>query len=141
VLYTMSTAFTNFGDAHRGSKEQAIQAIEGASITKVPGSTDYRLSIATQGDPITGDISFLLADPETRAAQVGTPEGLEPLPADGLQFSPEGNITQAPGYTVLTIGAAGAREEDLADFSVSTEDGAIVAAGLTRAFEGAPTRA
>jgi arabinogalactan oligomer/maltooligosaccharide transport system permease protein len=141
VLYTMSTAFTNFGDAHRGSKEQAIQAIEGASIQKVEGSTDYRLTVATTGDPVTGDIVFLLADPETRQAQVGTLDGLEPLAADGLQFSPEGNVTQAPGYTVLTIGAAGAREEDLADFSVPTENGAIVAAGLTRAFEGAPTRA
>jgi arabinogalactan oligomer / maltooligosaccharide transport system permease protein len=141
VLYTMSTAFTNFGDAHRGSKEDAIRAIEGASITKVEGSTDYRLAIATQGDPATGDIVFLLSDPETRASQVGTPDGLEPLPADGLQFSPEGNITEAPGYTILTIGAAGAREEDLAEFSVPTADGAIVAAGLTRAFEGAPQRA
>jgi hypothetical protein len=53
VLYTMSTAFTNFGDAHRGSKEDAIQAIEGASIQKVEGSTDYRLTVATKGDPIT----------------------------------------------------------------------------------------
>jgi arabinogalactan oligomer / maltooligosaccharide transport system permease protein len=141
VLYTMSTAFTNFGDAHRGSKEDAIQAIEGASIQKVEGSTDYRLTVATTGDPVTGDIVFLLADPETRQAQVGTLDGLEPLAADGLQFSPEGNVTQAPGYTVLTIGAAGAREEDLADFSVPTENGAIVAAGLTRAFEGAPARA
>jgi arabinogalactan oligomer / maltooligosaccharide transport system permease protein len=141
VLYTMSTAFTNFGDAHRGSKEDAIRAIEGASITKVEGSTDYRLAIATQGDPATGDIVFLLSDPETQASQVGTPDGLEPLPADGLQFSPDGNITEAPGYTILTIGAAGAREEDLAEFSVPTPDGAIVAAGLTRAFEGAPQRA
>jgi arabinogalactan oligomer / maltooligosaccharide transport system permease protein len=141
VLYTMSTAFTNFGDAHRGSKEDAVRAIEGASITKVEGSTDYRLAIATTGDPATGDIVFLLSDPETRAAQLGTPDGLEPLPADGLRFSPEGNITEAPGYTILTIGAAGAREEDLADFSVPTPDGAIVAAGLTRAFEGAPQRA
>jgi arabinogalactan oligomer / maltooligosaccharide transport system permease protein len=141
VLYTMSTAFTNFGDAHRGSKQDAIRAIEGASITKVEGSTDYRLSVATQGDPITGDIVFLLSDPETRASQVGTPDGLEPLPADGLRFSPEGNITEAPGYPILSIGAAGAREEDLAEFSVPTPDGAIVAAGLTRAFEGAPQRA
>ena len=141
VLYTMSTAFTNFGDAHRGSKEDAIRAIEGASITKVEGSTDYRLAIATQGDPATGDIVFLLSDPETQASQVGTPDGLEPLPAEGLQFSPDGNITEAPGYTILTIGAAGAREEDLAEFSVPTPDGAIVAAGLTRAFEGAPQRA
>jgi arabinogalactan oligomer / maltooligosaccharide transport system permease protein len=141
VLYTMSTAFTNFGDAHRGSKQDAIQAIEGASIIKVPGSTDYRLSVATQGDPSTGDLVFLLTDPETRAAQVGTPDGLEPLAADGLQFSAQGNITEAPGYTILSLGAAGAREEDLADFSVPTDNGAIVNAGLTRAFEGAPQRA
>jgi arabinogalactan oligomer / maltooligosaccharide transport system permease protein len=54
VLYTMSTAFTNFGDAHRGSQEDAIRAIEGASIQKVEGSTDYRLAVAVKGDPITG---------------------------------------------------------------------------------------
>jgi arabinogalactan oligomer/maltooligosaccharide transport system permease protein len=141
VLYTMSTAFTNFGDAHRGSKEDAIQAIEGASIQKVEGSTDYRLTVATKGDPITGDIVFLLTDPDTKQTQVGTSDGLEPLPADGVQLSPLGNVTEAPGYTVLTIGAAGAREEDLANFSVPTQNGAIVAAGLTRAFEGAPQRA
>ena len=141
VLYTMSTAFTNFGDAHRGSKEDAIQAIEGASIQKVEGSTDYRLTVATKGDPITGDIVFLLTDPDTKQTQVGTSDGLEPLPPEGVQLSPLGNVTEAPGYTVLTIGAAGAREEDLANFSVPTENGAIVAAGLTRAFEGAPQRA
>jgi arabinogalactan oligomer / maltooligosaccharide transport system permease protein len=141
VLYTMSTAFTNFGDAHRGSKEDAIQAIEGASIQKVEGSTDYRLTVATKGDPITGDIVFLLTDPDTKQTQVGTSDGLEPLPAGGVELSPLGNVTEAPGYTVLTIGAAGAREEDLANFSVPTQKGAIVAAGLTRAFEGAPQRA
>jgi ABC-type sugar transport system permease subunit len=141
VLYTMSTAFTNFGDAHRGSKEDAIRAIEGASVTKVPGSADYRLSVATKGDPATGDIVFLLTDVETKQPFVGTTEGLEPLPADDVQFSPEGNITQAPGYTILSLGQAGGREEDLADFSVPTDKGAIVNAGLTRAFEGAPLRA
>ena len=140
VLYTMSTAFTNFGDGHRGSQEDAIRAIEGASIRKVEGSTDYRLAVAVKGDPITGDLYFLLTDPETRQTQVGTSDGLEPLPADGVVLSPQGNVTEAPGYTILTIGAAGGREEDLAVFSVPTENGAIVAAGLTRAFEGAPTR-
>jgi len=140
VLYTMNTAFTNFGDAHRGSKQDAIQAVEGASVTKVPGSTDYRLSVATKGDPVTGDLVFLLVDPETRAAQLGTPDGLEPLAAGGLQFSAQSNITEAAGYTILSIGQAGAREEDLADFNVPTPAGAIVPAGLTRAFEGAPQR-
>jgi arabinogalactan oligomer / maltooligosaccharide transport system permease protein len=137
----MSTAFTNFGDAHRGSKQDAVRAIEGASITKVPGSADYRLSIATKGDPSTGDIVFLLTDPATKQSLLGTADGLEPLPADGLQFSPQGNITEAPGYTILSIGQAGAREEDLSEFSVPTGNGAIAAAGLTRAFEGRPQRA
>lgn len=123
VLYTMSTAFTNFGDAHRGSKEDAIRAIEGASVTKVPGSADYRLSVATKGDPTTGDIVFLLTDVETKQPFVGTAEGLEQLPAGEVQLSPEGNITQAPGYTILSLGQAGAREEDLADFSVPTDKG------------------
>ncbi|HEV2929089.1 MAG TPA: ABC transporter permease subunit [Propionibacteriaceae bacterium] len=141
VLYTMSTAFTNFGDAHRGSKEDAIRAIEGASVTKVPGSADYRLSVATEGDPATGDLVFLLTDAETKQPFVGTTEGLEELPAGDVQLSPEGNITQAPGYTILSLGQAGMREEDLADFSVPTDQGAIVNAGLTRAFEGAPQRA
>jgi arabinogalactan oligomer/maltooligosaccharide transport system permease protein len=99
----------------RGSKEDAIQAIEGASITKVEGSTDYRLAVATKGDPITGDIVFLLTDFETKQSQVGTSDGLEPLPPEGVRLSPLGNVTEAPGYTILTIGAAGAREEDLAD--------------------------
>jgi arabinogalactan oligomer/maltooligosaccharide transport system permease protein len=141
VLYTMSTAFTNFGDAHRGSKEEAVQAIEGASVTKVPGSADYRLSVATQGDPTTGDLVFLLTDPEAKQSFVGTLDGLEPLAADGVRLSEAGNIVEAPGYTILSLGQAGAREEDLADFSVPTDKGAIVAAGLTRAFEGAPQRA
>jgi arabinogalactan oligomer/maltooligosaccharide transport system permease protein len=141
VLYTMSTAFTNFGDAHRGSQEDAVRAIEGASVTKVPGSADYRLSVATEGDPVTGDIVFLLTDVETKQPFVGTSEGLEELPAGDVQLSPEGNITEAPGYTILSIGEAGAREEDLAEFSVPTANGAIVPAGLTRAFEGSPQRA
>jgi len=63
--------------------------------------------VATKGDPITGDIVFLLTDPDTKQSQVGTSDGLEPLPPEGVQLSPLGNVTEAPGYTILTIGAAG----------------------------------
>ena len=52
-------------------------AIEGASVQQVPGSTVYQLTVATEGDPATGDIVFLLVDPETQQPQVGTAEGLE----------------------------------------------------------------
>ncbi len=71
----------------------------------MPGSTEYGLTVATKGDPITGDIVFLLTDPDTKQSQVGTSDGLEPLPPEGVQLSPLGKVTEAPGYTVLTIGA------------------------------------
>ena len=141
VLYTMSTAFSNFGDAHRGSKEEAIQAIEGASVTEVPGSPQYILSIATEGDPASGDIVFLLTDPATQTPYLGTAEGLEELDAGDVQLAPSGGkILQAEGYTVLNIAQASTRGDDIAAFSVPTDDGAIKAQGLSRAFEGAPQR-
>src|SRR5262245_9206705 len=63
VLYTASTAFTNFGDGHRGSKQDAITAIQTASVVRVPNSTEYALSVATSGDPATGPLLFLVTDP------------------------------------------------------------------------------
>jgi arabinogalactan oligomer/maltooligosaccharide transport system permease protein len=141
VLYTMSTAFTNFGDAHRGSKQDAITAIEGASVQQVPGSAQYVLTLATKGDPASGDIVFLLADPATQTAFVGTADGLEERAAGDIQQAPTGKILAAPGYTVLNIGQAAARAEDISAFSVPTDKGAIKSQGLSRAFEGTPQQA
>ena len=138
VLYTMSTAFTNFGDAHRGSKQDAISAIEGTSVQQVPGTPEYVLSLATEGDPTTGDIVFLLTDPAAQQSFAGTSEGLEELAADDIQVGPDGKVVEAPGYTVLNIGQASARAEDISQFSVPTDRGAIKNQGLSRAFEGTP---
>jgi len=141
VLYTVSTAFTNFGDGHRGSKQDAIVAVEGASVKQVPGSTVYVLSLATEGDPATGDIVFLLTDPATQTAYVGTADGLQELPAGEFQQSPAGKITEASGYTVLSVGQANARSQDITSFSVPTDQGVIRSQGLSRAFEGTPQQA
>ena len=48
VVSTFGVSFTNFGDGHRGTKEDAIAAIEGASVKQVPGSAEYVLTIATE---------------------------------------------------------------------------------------------
>jgi len=42
VLYTASTAFTNYGDGHRGSQQEAVVAIQTASVTQVPGPSSTR---------------------------------------------------------------------------------------------------
>jgi arabinogalactan oligomer/maltooligosaccharide transport system permease protein len=141
VLYTISTAFTNFGDAHRGSKQDAITAVEGASVKQVPGSAVYTLSLATDGSAASGDIVFLLTDPATKKAFVGTADGLQDLNEGDFQQGPTGKITEASGYTILTIPQANARTKDISAFSVPTDKGAIKSQGLSRAFEGSPSQA
>ncbi|HEY0697450.1 MAG TPA: ABC transporter permease subunit, partial [Micromonospora sp.] len=141
VLYTASTAFTNFGDGHRGSKQDAIVAIQTASVTQVPGSTEYALSIATTGDPATGPLVFLVTDPKTGTVQVGDSGGLRQLDAADVTVAPGGRVTAADGYTVLNIGQASARSKEITEFAVPTAGGAIRSSGLSRAYEGKAVRA
>lgn len=139
VVYTVTTAFTNFGDGHRGSKEQAITAIQGASVKQVPDSTIYTLTLATDGDATSGDIVFLLSDPASQESFVGTADGLEPLEEGTFEApTPGGKITAADDYTVLTVPQVNARQTEIQEFSVPTEAGAIKSQGLSAAFEGAP---
>jgi arabinogalactan oligomer/maltooligosaccharide transport system permease protein len=138
VGYTVATAFTNFSDGHRGTKDEAITAVEGASVQQVEGSAVYILTIATEGDADGGDIVYLLADPAEDQVFAGTADGLEELSAGDVEQDSTGRITSAAGYTVLDIQQIGARQDDLSDFSVPTDGGAIKGQGLSQAFEGAP---
>jgi arabinogalactan oligomer/maltooligosaccharide transport system permease protein len=140
VVYTVSIAFTNYGDAHRGSKEDAALAIQGASVQQLPDSPTYELSIATEGDPATGDIVFLLTDSDEEEYFLGTADGLEEIDADDVEVGSTGRITALDGYTVLDIGQATARDAEISAFSVPTDDGAIRNQGLSAAYEGAAQR-
>ncbi|SBT54482.1 ABC transporter permease subunit [Micromonospora narathiwatensis] len=141
VLYTASTAFTNFGDGHRGSKDDAIVAIQTSSVKQVPGSTEYSLSIATKGDPATGPLVFLLSDPKTREVSAGDADGLHRLDPGQVTVSPTGKVTAADGYTVLNFGEASVRSKEITDLIVPTSGGAIRSNGLSRAYEGTALRA
>ncbi|MBT8225417.1 MAG: ABC transporter permease subunit [Dactylosporangium sp.] len=132
VLYTMSTAFTNFGDGHRGDKREAIVSIQTSSVTQVEGSTEYTLSVATRGDALV----FLLADPDG-AAYLADRDGVRALPAATVDG---GRVTAAPGYTLLNLGQVNARSQEIGDLRVPTDGGVIIASGATRAFEAKANR-
>lgn len=140
IAYTAATAFTNYGDGHLLSKDDATANIIANSVQEVPGAPRYRLSIAVpEGqDPATGDLTFLLSDPDGKRF-VGTPEGLEDLPADGVEATTTGKITKAPGYTILGAKQVNQRGKDLGEFAVPKDDGGIKAIGLSEAFEGRAT--
>ncbi|MFI7542743.1 ABC transporter permease subunit [Actinoplanes sp. NPDC049599] len=141
VGYTAATAFTNFSDGHRGDKREAVVAIQTASVTRVPGSTEYALTVATTGDPATGALTFLVTDPATRVVSAGTADGLEPLPAGEVTVNAAGRVTAAAGYTLLNGGQASARSQEITDLAVPTPGGAIRSQGLSRAYEGKAGRA
>ncbi|MFC0099347.1 ABC transporter permease subunit [Micromonospora marina] len=142
VLHTASTAFTNFGDGHRGSKDDAIVAVQTSSVKQVPGSTEYNLTIATTGDPATGSLTFLLSDPKTQEVFAGDADGLRKLDAADVEVSSlSGKITAADGFTLLNIGQASSRSDAITALIVPTDEGAIRSNGLTRAYEGKAIRA
>jgi arabinogalactan oligomer/maltooligosaccharide transport system permease protein len=138
VLYTASTAFSNFGDGHRGTKADAITSIQTASVVEVPGAPEYTLSVATKGDPATGALVFLLVDADGKA-YLGDRDGLHPLSTDQATVD-SGRIAAAEGYTLLNLGEASARSKDITEFTVPTGGGAIRASGVSRAYEGKATR-
>ncbi|MEV4348667.1 ABC transporter permease subunit [Actinoplanes sp. NPDC049596] len=138
VLYTASTAFTNFGDGHRGSKTEAVVAIQTASVTQVPGSRQYALTVATKADAATGPLVFLITDPATRQVRAGDANGLTGIEAT---VTSAGRVTAAEGYTILTAGQAGLRSQEITALAVPTDGGAIRSSGLSRAYEGKAGRA
>jgi arabinogalactan oligomer/maltooligosaccharide transport system permease protein len=134
VVYTASMAFTNFGDGHRGSKQEAIEQIQSSSVRRVPGSVEYGLSVATREDDADGELVFLLLDPEGQGL-IGDAEGLRPL-APGSFTASGTRITAADGYRLLSLSEASLRSQDITALVVPTEAGAVRANGITRAFEG-----
>ncbi len=136
VIKTATTAFTNYGDGHLGTKADAIAAIEASSVKEVPGSGSTRCRWPPTPRAIW---SFLLTSPDKKT-YVGTAEGLKELAAADVTTGLTGKITKANGYTVLTLGQASARGADISALIVPTEQGAIRAQGLTAAFEGKATQ-
>ncbi|MBU2666837.1 ABC transporter permease subunit [Actinoplanes bogorensis] len=140
VLYTASTAFTNFGDGHRGTKQDAVVAIQTASVTQVPGSRQYALTVATTGDPATGPLVFLITDPATGQVSAGDASGRKDVTSE-VTIGGTGRVTAADNYTVLNAGQASLRSQEITALAVPTEGGAIRSSGLSRAYEGRAGRA
>ncbi|MGI5291668.1 ABC transporter permease subunit [Nonomuraea polychroma] len=133
VVYTVTTAFTNFGDGHRGDKAAAITAIETGSVRQTPGSPEYGLTAALRGE----ELVFLLVDPATKQVSLGTSKGLTPLA--GAELGVTGKVLRAPGLTVLKAPEAAARARQISALAVPTQGGVIKANGLSRAVEGRAT--
>jgi arabinogalactan oligomer/maltooligosaccharide transport system permease protein len=140
VLYTISTAVTNYGDGHLLSKSQAIRTIEAASVIPVAGSDRYQLSVATKGDPATAPFVFFVTAPNGRVSE-GTTHGLTMVSANEVHKSAvTGKVDSAKGYRILDAGQVNARSTALVKFAVPVGHGAYLRSiGISQAFVGKAT--
>lgn len=134
IVLTAKTSTTNFGDGTRTSKDEAIAQIIGASVVQDPDAPRYNLTIGTTGSTDTGPFVFFLVDPDA-TAYVGDAEGLRELEAGSVEVD-DGFVRAADGYTILDARQVNDAQEELAGFTVPTDDGAIRQLGISQAFEG-----
>jgi len=95
VLFSGYIAFTNYGDGHNSTKDDAVAALLTQNEARIPNSPQYPLTIAVQGDTV----AFLVVNPDTRKAQLGT-AGSPLTDAPDATIS-GGKVTADPGWRVL----------------------------------------
>jgi arabinogalactan oligomer/maltooligosaccharide transport system permease protein len=137
VIYTVSTAFTNYGDGHLLSKAQAISAIEAASVQEVPGTDRYVLSVATKGDAATAPFVYFLTAPGGAVFE-GTTHGLTEVAPSEVTKAADGKVIAARGWQILDAVEVNARSHELANFVVPAANGYVKTVGVSSAYIGRP---
>lgn len=116
MVYTGYIAFTNYGDGHNSTKQDAITAIQQQNEERVEGSPAYPVSVVLKSDDLG------LAVVKDDQAVVGTAD--EPLaPAEGATVSGQ-KVTAIPGYEVLTFAQIAQRSQAVTSLAVPISDDA-----------------
>lgn len=116
VAYTGVVAFTNYGDGHNSTKQDAIEFLLISNERRVEGSDAYPVTVVTQGDAL--GLAIVNADGEIR---VGTAE--QPLQTVEGQAT-DRVVTAAPGYEVLDRQAILERADEITALRVPVSDDA-----------------
>jgi arabinogalactan oligomer / maltooligosaccharide transport system permease protein len=135
VLYTVYVSTTNYSSANLLTKPQAIERIQAAAV-RIP---DDAVTYAAQ--PLVGaddELALLLTDPDG-AQFLGTSEGLIPVAEAGEVQTDAERVVAVGGYTLLPAGRAQARQDELTELRIPTDEGAIRLQTFTRAARAVST--
>jgi len=95
MAYTGYVAFTNYGDGHNSTKEDAVAAVLAQNEVRVEGTASFPLSVVRAD----GTLGFAIVRDGT--AEVGTAdEPFTPVPDATVT---DGKVTAVPGYDVLRL--------------------------------------
>jgi arabinogalactan oligomer/maltooligosaccharide transport system permease protein len=117
VLYSCYIAFTNYGDGHNSTKDDAIAAVVLQNTVRVEGSSAYRVTVV-QG---LGGLGLLATAPDGEVL-VGTAEQpLAPVEPDDATLE-DGIAVAAEGWTALGMNELLQRQREIADLQVPFSD-------------------
>ncbi|MFN8169771.1 MAG: ABC transporter permease subunit [Candidatus Nanopelagicales bacterium] len=116
VVYTGITAFTNYGDGHNSTKDNAVTAILREKETRVPDSPAYPLTVLKRG----AILAFLITDPGTGEAKLGTAE--QPLRTVADATFDNGKAVGAPTWTTLSFTDILAIQDEVVTLRVPVSD-------------------
>ena len=116
VGYSGYIAFTNYGDGHNSTKEDAIDAIVQKSLVRVEDSPVYQLTVLDQ----LGTLSFLVTEPTGEVSLGGEDRPLESV--DGAELNSGGKAIALGGYTTLDFAGILANQATIAATSVPLTD-------------------
>lgn len=140
IILTIQTAFTNFGDGFRGTKEDAITSITNNSVQQKADSPIYNMTVATTGTAADGPYTLFLVDPENDSVLYGA-DGEKVQKAKSSDVTVKGGfVTDAKGYTVLTPKEINTSYKTISALTLSVDENtAIKVQGVRNAFQGTKT--
>lgn len=116
VFYSGYIAFTNYGDGHNSSKEDAISSIQLTAQKRVPDSLAFKTSVLKQGD----ELFLLFTAPDGTVSMGSTTEPLSEVTDATLDGS--GKAISVPGFDTLNFAAIVANQTAILDISVPASD-------------------
>lgn len=118
IIYTGFIAFTNAGDAHNSTKEDAVAQIVRTSQERVPDSPTYTVEVYKQAD----QFGLLVAEPGG-----GTAFGTNEQPLEDASSAPDGweklNLSQVIRFQDEVLALNVQVSDDLNDGTLRTSDG------------------
>ncbi|MGZ0712906.1 ABC transporter permease subunit (plasmid) [Coraliomargarita sp. W4R53] len=118
IIYTGYIAFTNAGDQHNSTKEDAIEQIVRTSQDRVPDSPEYTVEVFKNGD----DFGLLVAEPGGTVA-FGTNE----QPLEDVTAAPDGwnelNLSRIIRFQDEVLALNVPVSDDINDGTLRTADG------------------
>jgi len=116
VVFSGYIAFTNYGDGHNSTKEDAISAIQMTAQKRVPDSPAYKASVLTKGS----DFYLLFTDPSGKAQLGSSEDPLTEVPEAGKDST--GKATSLAGYQTLKFQEIVANQQEILKITVPVSD-------------------